>query len=247
MWHFSQQQRVKQKRILAYAGILFFTLSLLITPALFFSDIAPSHFNSIMITVMICSSAGAVFWIVARFWAWHQKPIWDFIFNQLSILLIIAGYLVTLWRSIADKSLISLFSVFGGIALIGLGSRVESLHQHSFDLSNPELIKSLVGMLVWGTFGLILALLLHMPALFFVGLIAGLLLGVDKGKDTVSENLRAVLSPSLKFGIMSMLLTAGIGTLFTILLFGATVESILLGIFFGGGIGILVGILSGAL
>jgi hypothetical protein len=277
MWEFTCPQRIRQKEILSRLGTILFIVgfpifigSLLVS----FTDFNFPFIESIVFLGQFSIYLGATLIAISIFLTWNSSPFWDFFFNQLSVFLVILGFLFAWWNSINDKSFIQGgMIIFIGLGLIGLGRRFSSssakmnMNDSSpssetvvskastthnpksirLDLQQSQTMKSVVGAIVYGFFGIIFSLLFRQPVIILIAIFIGLLVGVDKKQESLRQNLRVAFLNASKMAVICLCISVLIGAGFVSLLFGFNASALFLGAVVGGMIGFLFGALMGAL
>jgi hypothetical protein len=277
MWEFTCPQRIRQKEILSRLGTILFIVgfpifigSLLVS----FTDFNFPFIESIVFLGQFSIYLGATLIAISIFLTWNSSPFWDFFFNQFSVFLVILGFLFAWWNSINDKSFIQGgMIIFIGLGLIGLGRRFSSssakmnMNDSSpssetvvskastthnpksirLDLQQSQTMKSVVGAIVYGFFGIIFSLLFRQPVIILIAIFIGLLVGVDKKQESLRQNLRVAFLNASKMAVICLCISVLIGAGFVSLLFGFNASALFLGAVVGGMIGFLFGALMGAL
>ncbi|MEZ4589736.1 MAG: hypothetical protein R3D55_01135 [Chloroflexota bacterium] len=277
MWKFTDQQRIEQKELLSRIGKILFWGSLSIFLGSLYAlsaDFNLPYIETVVFFSQFSTYLGATLGVMAIFLSWNNSPFWDFIFNQLSIFLVVFGFGIAWWNMTHDKPILQgLIIVWIAFGLIGLGNRFTSTHQQTslnntdiaskspivdsasayklnrakFNLQHPQTMKSVVGAIIWGFFGIIVSVIFQQPIVFLISIVIGLLVGVDKKQKSLTQNLKVALLKSIKTSAIGLVISALIGVCFTGLLFGFNESAILTGATFGGLIGLFFGALIGAL
>ncbi|MCB9431484.1 MAG: hypothetical protein H6668_05800 [Ardenticatenaceae bacterium] len=278
MWKFTYPQRIKQQEALARLSLILFVTSLpvfIICLGLLISNLfESSYLGSIISLSQFLTYLAAGLGAIAGLLSWHRSTLWDFIFNQLSILLVVAGFGLGWWHTIHDtNSFQEILVILLGFGLAGLGHRFrtpstqertgKSLSNEPdtnkasttqqlkalsiLDLQHPQTIKSITGAIVWGFWGVIVAMVFLQPIIIPIALLLGILIGVDRKQTTLWQNLRLVFFKAIKFAAISMCVSAIIGVGFASLLFGFNQSALLAGIGFGGLIGLFIGAFLGTI
>lgn len=257
----SLEQRIDQRNRLMTAGRVFVSIGfpifiLALIP--FFIGNSSGQVEEFLYLGMGSFYGGVLLMALSRIIGWSDSPFWDFIFNRLGAMLVIVGFIFTVFMSLTEGNngfAWGLIVTYAGFALVGLGRRFHSTPivdseavnkkpktwKNWVDLQNPQVMRSVVGALVFGVYGILFAVFFKQPVILVVALLIGLLKGIDKQQNTIWANLKLVFKGTVFITILACFVGGLIGALFVGLLFGANSAAFATGIMFGIFAGLVMG------